>query len=392
MLLFFYLLLSNEINTLPQSQIKSGYILKGISRVYQKPAFTAEPHAKIKGKGYFKVLKAGAKCTFGRWYQITPEGWVCSGWFIPSTSPPGGTFNWSMGFSPGNYFYDIKKYSSLAVTLSDFGRGKFRRLRKLRGFMPTSQFFIGNYPWFRLFENGFISTSGLKPYKHSTLSGLTLKAKELPVAFITSARGTPLLRKKIENGKVGYKPSGQVSQYSIRSIKKITGDYILLKSPKDFWIKRTDASVAFKIPSQNPNVKPDEQWIDVDLDENIVYARKGSKVVRVMLSSTSDETPSGIFRIYWKTVWQTFDRQRQKDAYFLEAVPFVMYFKESFGFHGAYWHDEFGRIKTHGCINLSIADAKWLFNFSNPVLEDGFFSLKSSISNPGTLVRLRRSK
>jgi lipoprotein-anchoring transpeptidase ErfK/SrfK len=41
-----------------------------------------------------------------------------------------------------------------------------------------------------------------------------------------------------------------------------------------------------------------------------------------------------------------------------------MSYAGNFGFHGAYWHDYFGTAASHGCINLSPADAKWLYDWA----------------------------
>jgi lipoprotein-anchoring transpeptidase ErfK/SrfK len=43
-------------------------------------------------------------------------------------------------------------------------------------------------------------------------------------------------------------------------------------------------------------------------------------------------------------------------------VPYTLYFHKSEGLHGTYWHDRFGTCESHGCVNLSLADARWLFD------------------------------
>ncbi|MBU1219812.1 L,D-transpeptidase [Myxococcota bacterium] len=372
---------------IPDAEIRSGYILKGEPRIYPKKFFTAEEYGRIKGSGFFPVLEKGPKCKEGFWYRIGTDAWICSGWFIPSRSNPGGNFNWSKGFNPGRYYKARQNRTEIYPTLGHLNAGKPRRLRLLRGFLPVETIFIGNFPWYRLFENGYVHSNAVEPWPVSANRSISVKNKELPLLFTSGKKEIPIYRKAGKN----WKETGKIPTYSIRSVKTVINDWVLLKAPKDTWIKREDVNIAFKLPVFNPEVKPDENWIDVNLKENIVYAVKGQNVVRVFLVAASDETPIGTYRIYWKKVWKTFDRQRQKEAYFLETVPFILYFKESYAFHGAYWHDDFGRIKTHGCINLSIPDAKWLFNFASPNLPDGWFSLKSSNTTSGTLVRIRRN-
>jgi len=76
--------------------------------------------------------------------------------------------------------------------------------------------------------------------------------------------------------------------------------------------------------------------------------------------------------------------------YNLPNVPYVMYFENEeipawrgFGIHGAYWHNDFGRPKSHGCINLRIPDSEKLYYWANPDLQ-GYTSIRSSADNPGT--------
>jgi lipoprotein-anchoring transpeptidase ErfK/SrfK len=67
------------------------------------------------------------------------------------------------------------------------------------------------------------------------------------------------------------------------------------------------------------------------------------------------------------------------DEYDLRDVPYVQYFSENYAFHAAYWHDAFGSPKSHGCINLSPSDARWLFHWTDPavpLLWHGAFSLR----------------
>jgi lipoprotein-anchoring transpeptidase ErfK/SrfK len=51
------------------------------------------------------------------------------------------------------------------------------------------------------------------------------------------------------------------------------------------------------------------------------------------------------------------------DFYFLEEVPLTMFFDDGRALHGAYWHDGFGYRHSHGCVNLSITDAHWLYQW-----------------------------
>ena len=54
----------------------------------------------------------------------------------------------------------------------------------------------------------------------------------------------------------------------------------------------------------------------------------------------------------------------RSDYYYLEDVPWILYFDKSRALHGAYWHNGYGYPRSHGCVNLSPADAQWLYNWA----------------------------
>ena len=114
-----------------------------------------------------------------------------------------------------------------------------------------------------------------------------------------------------------------------------------------------------------------EKWIDVDLSEQRVVAYEGATPVQSFIVSTGKEntpTVTGTFRIWAKTAVQDMfgGNRAAGDYYFLEDVEWVQYFYEDYGFHSAYWHDNFGEPMSRGCINMRTEDAKWLFDWAGP--------------------------
>ena len=99
------------------------------------------------------------------------------------------------------------------------------------------------------------------------------------------------------------------------------------------------------------------------------------------------ETPRGLFRIFAKHVSATMDGLAGNDeAYSIEDVPWTMYFQGNYALHAAFWHDKFGNVRSHGCVNLSPADAHWLFRWATPVLPIGWHGVIADKSNAGTFV------
>jgi len=104
-------------------------------------------------------------------------------------------------------------------------------------------------------------------------------------------------------------------------------------------------------------------WIDVDLSEQRVYAYEGDTIVNSFLASTGTwQTPTvtGKFKI-WIKLRST---DMSGPGYYLPDVPYTMFFYGDYALHGTYWHNNFGTPMSHGCVNLSIPDAAWLYNFA----------------------------
>jgi len=109
-----------------------------------------------------------------------------------------------------------------------------------------------------------------------------------------------------------------------------------------------------------------EKWIDIDLSEQRLRAYEGRRVVfstKVSTGTRRYPTVQGRFQIYAKVPSQTMrgGSRLRGDYYYLPRVPNVMYFFRGYSLHGTYWHNNFGRPMSHGCVNLPLADAKWLF-------------------------------
>jgi len=106
------------------------------------------------------------------------------------------------------------------------------------------------------------------------------------------------------------------------------------------------------------------RWIDVDLTNQRVYAYEGNSVVNSFIVSTGTweyPTVTGQYKVYVKYRYA----DMSGPGYYLPNVPFTMYFYKGYAIHGTYWHNNFGTPMSHGCVNFSISDAEWIYNFSS---------------------------
>jgi lipoprotein-anchoring transpeptidase ErfK/SrfK len=141
------------------------------------------------------------------------------------------------------------------------------------------------------------------------------------------------------------------------------------KTPKP--TKRPTKVPTKEPPTQAPSedevvpapVADSENWVDVNLSEQMAYAYRGHKLVNSFLVSTGTwehPTVTGEYHIYVKYRYA----DMTGPGYYLPNVPYVMYFYKGYGLHGTYWHHNFGTPMSHGCVNFSIPDAAWLFDFA----------------------------
>lgn len=139
-----------------------------------------------------------------------------------------------------------------------------------------------------------------------------------------------------------------------------------------------------------PDLAPGEKWIEVDLSEQTLIAYEGDRPVLATMVSTGKEdfdTPAGDFRVKSKHVATTMDGNTASDGpYSIEDVPWTMYFHRSYALHGAFWHRQYGIARSHGCVNLSPADARFLFAWTEPALPPGWHGVHARRDRPGTRV------
>jgi lipoprotein-anchoring transpeptidase ErfK/SrfK len=134
----------------------------------------------------------------------------------------------------------------------------------------------------------------------------------------------------------------------------------------DQWVE------ARKVAMVTPNTNPPEgvttgRWIDVDLSEQTLAVYDNQQLVFATVIASGLEpfwTRPGLFQIYQKKETETMSNSDPTDFYHLDNVPWTMYFDKARALHGAYWRTRFGYPQSHGCVNLSVGDSHWLFNWA----------------------------
>jgi len=116
-----------------------------------------------------------------------------------------------------------------------------------------------------------------------------------------------------------------------------------------------------------PDGVNNQRWIDVNLAEQTLSVYDAGKLVFATVIASGLEpfwTRPGLFQIFQKKETETMRNNDPSDYYYLDNVPWTMYFDGARALHGAYWRTRFGYPQSHGCVNLSVGDSHWLFNWA----------------------------
>jgi len=241
-----------------------------------------------------------------------------------------------------------------------------------------------------------------------TTAGLYLRRSDITLLFASRFQGIPIespdhlarVAWPIDRRARYFSAPHQRARQRPRrlSILQTTGraDDGFLELADGRWVRESQvARPTLAAPPEG--IGPQEPWVDVDIEHQILVAYRGRAPVYATVISSGFEdaerrTPTGIFRVWLKLGIATMDSLNNADPsddYSVDDIPWVQYFNGSIAFHTAYWHHSFGRALSHGCINLAPLDARWLFRFTSPDLPDGWRSIHPESQQPGTVVQVR---
>ena len=254
--------------------------------------------------------------------------------------------------------------------------------------------------YWRTQQNGFVPAEHLRHKEWSSFHGQVLDGQRwgLPVA-VTRGEETAVYRlNDREKIRLTRERLERRSWLAVRARRRI-GESVYLAVGDGRLVREADVLV-IEASAPPAEVGEGERWIDVDLTQQVLVAYEWKQARYVSLISTGRSrtpspelsylTPKGLHRIRGKHLTSTMDNDEPGEPpYSLEDVPYVMYFRGAYAFHSAFWHDRFGRPRSHGCINLAPRDAKWLYNWAGPDLPETWHGGSATEDNPGTWVYVR---
>ncbi len=215
----------------------------------------------------------------------------------------------------------------------------------------------------RLRSGQWVARTSLKQSYASSFSGLALTHPlAYPMAWVIQA-SIPSSSPGASNDSKTPAISRYTRLYIYATVHVGSWDWYLVGPGQ--WLEQR--KVARVLPVSRPEGSTDK-WVSVNLFEQVLTAYEGDRLVFATLISSglpNFQTNVGTFK-----VWHRADATPMSGAmgspaaYSLPAVPYVMFFDDEISLHGTYWHDGFGFKHSHGCVNMSITDAHWIYDWS----------------------------
>jgi hypothetical protein len=239
----------------------------------------------------------------------------------------------------------------------------------------------------------------VKPYPEVTFRGVHLDGRvKLPLAFFRGADAVKYRRHGEELLDTGERYT-RLSWVELTGETRVTQDDTFHATRDGFWVAASASALPVsrdKTPWGADVGKPDETtppergratWLDVSVLGGWLVAYEGTRPVFATMISPgrggipargrpaleTSATPTGRFKITGKFVTATMIAPNDLAH---SAVPWAQNFSGPHALHGAYWHDAWGEKKSGGCINLSPQDARFMFDWTEPQIPEGWFGVR----------------
>lgn len=364
--------------------------------LWQLPSPRADRRGALgKGESFPLFAKVGAPGCKSEWWQVGPDAWLC---------PDEATLTQVANADATTDIRGFPEEMLAYVVVGSNGALGYRRREDVDLGSPNAEFQTG-------FLLGITQTSEVGESKVLlTTHGVWIPARDVQTVTPSAFQGAEVngeldVAWAFERRSPVYS-TPDAKQRPVASVERmervtVTGQQqkpsgLWLRTEQG-WLKSTDVRVPVpQLPP--PEIGSDERWIDIDTSSQVLVAYIGPRPVFATLVSTGrgkpgseQATPLGLHRLWIKLRRSDMDNLEDAETqspYAVEAVPYVMFFDRGYGIHGTYWHDRFGVPKSHGCVNVSVHDARWLFNFTSPRLPLGWSAVFPLPRERGTLIRI----
>ncbi len=215
--------------------------------------------------------------------------------------------------------------------------------------------------WAEIRPGRWVDMASARMARPSTFAGVHINGVDMPFAWVL----WPHCATNAPAGARSCEDSGQLQRYQLVNIYatvNVSGWNWHLIGP-GLWTNQQNLSVVYpSAPATFPG-----QWVAVNTYEQNLVAYNGATPAMATLVSSGIEngkwdTKEGTYSVRLKIENGPMDGGAgDEDFYSLDQVPYHMYFNGLVALHGAYWHESWGYTHSHGCVNMSISDSKWLY-------------------------------
>lgn len=345
-------------------------------------------------------LTSAPYCPSKLYYALVPFGWVCASDTKPTAEPlttesvlalvPGTPlpYRYAMVVVPEETF--LPMWGSLDALWNHLEQERQLARGDSIALSETTEQFEGQSYYVTVDQKVVPVTGTLIVKNYSEWQGVELDAStHLPFAWVTTPKAA------VYDAPKGKKVSELARRTRVDVLEELElGSQRWLRIGEAQYMKASQLNEVRKI-ERPAGTGAHAQWFDVDLGEQVVVAYQGAQPVYATLTSSGREpnhTPRGNYPIWGKASAITMKSQAYDDEpYYVNRVPWVMFFQAHNALHGAYWHDRFGVTKSHGCANLAPKDAKYLFDWLEPKLPPGWTGVRYWDLNQAPFAHVRDS-
>jgi hypothetical protein len=174
-----------------------------------------------------------------------------------------------------------------------------------------------------------------------------------------------------------------------------------------FWLDGAGVKVLsdVDVAPLSPDFDPNEKKILVDVtyqtlscfegNNEVYFCRisSGQKFDSTGAASNELATPVGDLSAWWKIISKNMTAGSEQAGYSTPAVPWCTFISgEGVAIHGAFWHNDFGERRSHGCVNVTPEDAKWIFRWTTPSISPVQSEQRLTFPDHGTMVTVKELK
>ena len=351
----------------PPGDVRHGVVTAGLLNVRARPGVSPDnPPVGQLSNGTAVTIYEEQQADGATWYRIGDSRWVHGGWvrIVEEPPPPGDprhgvvtatTLNVRArpGVVAGNPVVDQLHYGA-EVTIYDETQ-------------------VAGAAWYRIgvdrwVHSGWVRIVAAVEAPRTSLGLLTVSDQPvLPVGWVVSSTLNVRARPGVSPDNPPIDEVLHNQRLDILESRMVDGAR-WYRIGLDRWVSGQGLAAASLKPRPSA-IRPDERWVAVNLSQQTAVAYEGDRPVYAAMVATGlpgTPTVQGIFR-----TWQRLASGKMSGGsaatggyYYLEEVTWTCYFYSGYALHTAYWHDAFGRPRSHGCVNFSPYDAWWVFQWS----------------------------